>query len=135
MLRLIASDAPLGPERKDHALKGSWMPYRECHVGGDFLLVQRINETNGPSGSVYFGGSSTLESMLRTGSRRRGWVVSLAASMIFMIATGSSLAAGPEVGETVPVFEAVDQSGETRDFDSLAGEQGLLLLFFRSADW
>ena len=55
--------------------------------------------------------------------------------MVFMFATGSALAAGPEVGETVPTFEAVDQSGETRDFDSLAGERGLLLLFFRSADW
>ena len=62
-------------------------------------------------------------------------MASLAASLVFMFATGSALAAGPEVGETVPTFEAIDQSGETRDFDSLAGERGLLLLFFRSADW
>ena len=42
MLLLIANDAPLGPERRDHALKGSWARYRECHVGGDFLLIYRI---------------------------------------------------------------------------------------------
>ena len=54
MLLLIANDAPLGPERRDHALKGSWAPYRECHIGGDFLLVYRIDTTDGPSGSVYF---------------------------------------------------------------------------------
>ncbi|MDE0273180.1 MAG: type II toxin-antitoxin system YafQ family toxin [Gammaproteobacteria bacterium] len=54
MLQLIANDAPLEPERKDHALKGAWANYRECHVGGDFLLVYRIDDTDGPSGSVYF---------------------------------------------------------------------------------
>lgn len=54
MLQLIANDAPLEPERKDHALKGAWARYRECHVGGDFLLVYRIDDTDGPSGSVYF---------------------------------------------------------------------------------
>lgn len=52
-----------------------------------------------------------------------------------MSAPASAVAAGPEVGESVPAFEAVDQSGAARDFSSLAGEQGLLLLFFRSADW
>ena len=41
MLQLIANDAPLGPERRDHALKGEWANYRECHVGGDFLLIYR----------------------------------------------------------------------------------------------
>ena len=38
MLLLIANDAPLGPEWLDHPLKGEWAGYRECHVGGDFLL-------------------------------------------------------------------------------------------------
>ena len=53
MLLLIAK-APLGPERKDHALKGSWARYRECHVGGDFLLIYRLDDTAGSSGSIYF---------------------------------------------------------------------------------
>lgn len=42
MLLLIANDAPLGPEWLDHALKGDWADHRECHIGGDFLLVYRI---------------------------------------------------------------------------------------------
>ena len=54
MLLLIANDAPLGPERRDHALKGSLAQARECHVGGDFLLISRIDDTVGPGGSVYF---------------------------------------------------------------------------------
>ncbi|MBV2262359.1 MAG: type II toxin-antitoxin system YafQ family toxin [Thauera sp.] len=39
MLLLIANDAPLGPEWFDHPLKGEWADHRECHVGGDFLLI------------------------------------------------------------------------------------------------
>ena len=42
MLLLIANDAPLGAEWLDHALKGDWADHRECHVGGDFLLIYQI---------------------------------------------------------------------------------------------
>lgn len=42
MLLLIANDAPLGPEWLDHPLKGEWGDHRECHIGGDFLLIYRI---------------------------------------------------------------------------------------------
>ena len=42
MLLLIANDAPLGAEWRDHALKGDWADHRECHIGGDFLLVHQI---------------------------------------------------------------------------------------------
>ena len=59
MLLLIANDAPLGPERRDHALKGSWAHYRECHIGGDFLLIYRIDDTDRPSGSIYFARAGT----------------------------------------------------------------------------
>lgn len=43
MLLLIANDAPLGPEWMDHALTGDWDTFRECHVGGDFLLIYRLD--------------------------------------------------------------------------------------------
>lgn len=36
---LIANDAPLGLEWLDHPLKGDWADHRECHIGGDFLLI------------------------------------------------------------------------------------------------
>ena len=43
MLALIANDAPLGPEWLDHALVGEWADHRECHVGGDFLLIYQLH--------------------------------------------------------------------------------------------
>jgi len=51
MLLLIANDAPLGPEWRDHALMGNWDGHRECHIGGDFLLIYRLAE-NGKAGMV-----------------------------------------------------------------------------------
>lgn len=42
MLLLIANDDPLGPEWLDHALKGEWADHRECHIGGDFLLIYQL---------------------------------------------------------------------------------------------
>lgn len=46
MLLLIANDAPLPPEWRDHALVGNWAGYRECHVGGDVLLMYRLEESS-----------------------------------------------------------------------------------------
>jgi mRNA interferase YafQ len=43
MLLLIGNDAPLGPEWLDHPLKGEWADHRECHIGGDFLLIYRLD--------------------------------------------------------------------------------------------
>jgi len=42
MLLLIAGDAPLEPQWLDHPLKGEWVDHRECHIGGDFLLIYQI---------------------------------------------------------------------------------------------
>lgn len=53
MLLLIANDAPLGPEWLDHPLKGEWDGNRECHIGGDFLLIYRVADVS-PAGMVVF---------------------------------------------------------------------------------
>ena len=42
MLQLIVGDDPLGPEWRDHQLKGKWSDHRECHIGGDFPLIYRL---------------------------------------------------------------------------------------------
>ncbi|MBK5968485.1 MULTISPECIES: type II toxin-antitoxin system YafQ family toxin [Thiorhodovibrio] len=42
ILLLIANDVPLGPEWLDHPLKGEWADHRECHIGGDFLLIYQV---------------------------------------------------------------------------------------------
>ncbi len=44
MLLLIANSALLGPEWRDHPLKGDWSSHRECHIGGDFLLVYKVDD-------------------------------------------------------------------------------------------
>lgn len=44
MLLLVANDAPLDPEWRDHPLKGDWAAHRECNVGGDFLLIYRLDD-------------------------------------------------------------------------------------------
>jgi mRNA interferase YafQ len=41
---LIANEGPLAPEWKDHALKGGLSGYRECHAGGDLLLMYLVAE-------------------------------------------------------------------------------------------
>jgi len=40
---LIANDGPLGPEWCDDALTGDWADHRECHIGGDFLLIYQVD--------------------------------------------------------------------------------------------
>jgi hypothetical protein len=42
---------------------------------------------------------------------------------------------GPAVGSRGPDFTAVDQDGRSRSLHSLMGPNGLMLVFFRSADW
>ncbi len=44
MLLLIANDAALPAEWLDHPLKGQWADHRECHIGGDFLLIYQIDD-------------------------------------------------------------------------------------------
>jgi hypothetical protein len=44
-------------------------------------------------------------------------------------------APGPAVGTVVPAFEAPDQDGRLRRFETLRGTAGLLLNFNRSAVW
>lgn len=45
MTLLIANDGPLPAEWLDHPLMGDWDGHRECHIGGDFLLIKKTNLT------------------------------------------------------------------------------------------
>ena len=42
---------------------------------------------------------------------------------------------GPQVGTRVPDFTLLDQTRQSRTLASLMGPKGLMLVFFRSADW
>ena len=65
MLLLIANDAPLGPEWLDHPLKGDWSGYRECHIGGDFLLVYEVDDKAGKGGAIIFVRTGTHADLFR----------------------------------------------------------------------
>lgn len=41
---IISNDGPLPAELKDHELTGDWKDHRECHIGGDFLLIYTLDE-------------------------------------------------------------------------------------------
>lgn len=43
--------------------------------------------------------------------------------------------AGLEQGARIPDFRLPDQNGTERDFASLKGPKGAVLVFHRSADW
>ena len=58
MMLLVANDGPLPPEWLDHPLMGDWVGHRECHIGGDFLLIYRLDGA-GKSGLVVFVRSGT----------------------------------------------------------------------------
>jgi peroxiredoxin len=42
---------------------------------------------------------------------------------------------GPQIGQRIPEFKLVDQQGQPRTFDSIAGAKGAMLVFSRSIDW
>ena len=42
---------------------------------------------------------------------------------------------GPRVGAAAPAFSGVDQFGVTHSLQSSLGPNGVMLVFFRSADW
>lgn len=41
---LIANEGPLSAEWQDHPLKAQWAGYRECHAGGDLLLIYELRD-------------------------------------------------------------------------------------------
>ena len=50
-------------------------------------------------------------------------------------ATNDGYTTGPEAGQHIPDFSLPDQSGVLRSLANLAGSNGLLLVFHRSAGW
>ncbi|MXY96960.1 MAG: type II toxin-antitoxin system mRNA interferase toxin, RelE/StbE family [Gemmatimonadetes bacterium] len=35
-------------------MRGNWANHRECHIGGDFLLVYQVDDAPKPGGSINF---------------------------------------------------------------------------------
>ncbi len=80
-------------------------------------------------------------------ARRRGLPLAAEIVLIGVILAGAAAAAPPpgetrsttppglHAGDNIPEFSAIDQNGRTQTLAALAGKNGLVLLFFRSADW
>jgi mRNA interferase YafQ len=41
---LLREEMPLAPKHKDHALKGDYAGFRECHIIPDWLLIYAVDE-------------------------------------------------------------------------------------------
>ncbi len=65
----------------------------------------------------------------------------LFASMLAVVTLGAAQRAGSSrpvpfaVGDRIPQFHAPDQEGKERQFSDLVGAKGLVIFFFKSADW
>ncbi|MEE8094518.1 MAG: hypothetical protein V3T47_09815 [Gammaproteobacteria bacterium] len=45
------------------------------------------------------------------------------------------MVSGPEIGERIPDFEALDQNGDLVSLSDVMGPNGAMVVFVRSADW
>ena len=61
---LSQRNEPLGAEWSDHPLKAGWRDHRECHIGGDFLLISKLDESR-PPGIVVFVRAGTHAELFR----------------------------------------------------------------------
>lgn len=67
---------------------------------------------------------------------RPALLLALAAPIAAIAATAAIAAQPIAVGAHVPAdFAAVDSAGKPRNFASIAGKKGVVLIFFRSAKW
>ena len=59
-----------------------------------------------------------------------------AAALVSVFATAAVAVPQIEVGERIPAkFAALDSTGKVRDFASIRGRKGSVLVLFRSAKW
>jgi hypothetical protein len=68
-------------------------------------------------------------------ARDAGEPISDALRSAHVNATNDGYRSGPDPGQRIPDFLLPDQGGKQRALGDLAGPNGLLLVFHRSADW
>jgi len=44
VIRLICDERPLPERHKDHALKGEWRGFRDCHIEPDWILIYTVEQ-------------------------------------------------------------------------------------------
>ena len=45
-ISLLLEKKPLPPEAKDHQLVGNWKDFREFHLGGDLLVIYKVEKND-----------------------------------------------------------------------------------------
>jgi len=45
-ISLLLEQKPLPSEAKDHPLSGDWKDFREFHLGGDLIVIYKIENNN-----------------------------------------------------------------------------------------
>jgi hypothetical protein len=75
--------------------------------------------------------------IMREFGRRRaaGEPVSAELQAQHVNATNDNYLSGPEPGQRIPGFVLSDQNGVPKSLPDLTGPSGVLLVFYRSADW
>lgn len=53
ILLLVANNGALPAEWLDHELTGNWENFRECHSGGDFLLIYKLDTRTKPETVIF----------------------------------------------------------------------------------
>jgi len=59
----------------------------------------------------------------------------LATILVSSALGAGAIKTGPAVGASVPDFQLPDQNGVTQTLGSIAGSEGAMIVFYRSADW
>lgn len=113
------------------------MPHGNASARGGRVESLRIRESNGGRFDAM---RFKRNLMLERASLYKGelWMRPIVIGILVASAVCSQSAPGdpgPAVGSRVPDFTAVDQDGRSRSLHSLMGPKGLMLVFFRSADW
>ena len=64
------------------------------------------------------------------------FILAFSGTLVAQSSTAPNLnSIGPKIGSIAPAFSGVDQFGQARTLQSLLAREGLMLVFFRSADW
>jgi hypothetical protein len=67
--------------------------------------------------------------------KRHAWTLGIAVASVALAQNPRPAKTGPAVGAVVPAFSATDQNGRIQTLQSVVGINGVMLVFFRSADW
>jgi len=59
-LSILIIGQPLPKESQDHSLSGEWKDCREFHIGGDLVVIYRIDEENNILQLIRVGSHSQL---------------------------------------------------------------------------